>query len=122
MINGHTPCKLYYHPKFNQKDENGGINFMNIKEVDRKKNLARFNVGSKIFCVIVTWKLTWHFWTSSCVRIFVMCPTSFPFTYEKLDLKLTIRIEPDHPKEICTSNIASPLHAEKHLKILSLCY
>lgn len=49
MINGHTPCKLYYHPKFNQKDENGGINFMNIKEVDRTKILARFNVGSKFF-------------------------------------------------------------------------
>jgi len=51
-----------------------------------------------------------------------MCPTSFPFTYEKLDLELTIRIKPDHPKEICTLNIASPLHAEKHLKVLSLSY
>jgi hypothetical protein len=45
VINGYTPCKLYYHPRLNQKDENGGINFMNIEEVDITNMEIRFIEG-----------------------------------------------------------------------------
>jgi hypothetical protein len=36
---------LYYHPRLNQKDGNGGINFMNIEEVDRTNMEIRFTEG-----------------------------------------------------------------------------
>ena len=45
VINGYTHCKLYYHPRLNQKDGNGGINFMNIEEVDRTNMEIRFTEG-----------------------------------------------------------------------------
>jgi hypothetical protein len=45
VINRYTPCKLYYHPRLNQKNGNGGINFMNIEEVDRANMEIRFTIG-----------------------------------------------------------------------------
>jgi hypothetical protein len=45
VINGYTPCKLYYHPRLNQMDGNDGINFMNIEEVDRTNMEIKFTEG-----------------------------------------------------------------------------
>ena len=45
MINGYTHCKLYYHSSLNQKDGDGGINFMNIEEADINNMEIRFLRG-----------------------------------------------------------------------------